>query len=85
MKDLEQKLHTQFPESISKTIEVIATELEIYDEAGYYEQADLIEDSSVGAEPDTSSNDWLSNDYDDSDSGDMSYNACSSCGSCSND
>src|SRR3989339_13499 len=47
--------------------------------------ADLIEDSSVDAEPDTSSSDWLSNDYDDIDGGDMSYNACSSCGSCSND
>ncbi|MBI5325341.1 MAG: hypothetical protein HZB41_08750 [Ignavibacteriae bacterium] len=46
--------------------------------------ANLIEDSAADTEADTSS-DWLSDDYDNISGDDMSYNACSSCGSCSSD
>ncbi|TAL68439.1 MAG: hypothetical protein EPN82_10625 [Bacteroidetes bacterium] len=46
--------------------------------------SDLIDETNSEAQQDTSS-DWLSNDYDDIGGDDISYNACSSCGSCSSD
>ncbi len=47
-------------------------------------ESNLIDDSNSDSQQGTSS-DWLSEDYDDIGSDDISYNACSSCGSCSSD
>lgn len=44
MKDLGSKLHQQFPEAVGKTIEIIAREIEIYDDNKYNDEVNKLFD-----------------------------------------